>query len=453
MSLFDLAYDDGFSSSPPPPPPPSLDASSQNIGPPIVFSPSTSRAHLKAQSPTPCTSMMQKPELVPNFHHSIETGGEWEQAMDEEMEQALAALEMNSEPSNVLERSQRMIERKQSKVEAVRRLQEEEELRSLRPQPSLSKRPQGLPQRSLQDMLDWEQQRRAKVEAKTRLKEAMTQASVTGRPVITRKAQQLATKWRREGSEDSVSVASGSTGTGTQDYRSVASSSKSAQERLYDYDEVRRHRLQQLQELQEQAAREAAKPKIDERSARLVRRQEGQLEAHERLYSYSLAAPSGCSDDPVHMAQHDERTGQRLFEVSSAPLPVARCAYLRRDAMRCDAMRCAAKAEQDLGAAGAEGAATAAVRRRLGGRAATVQRPAVPAQARGEGAAASGARGQAARHAEDERHERAHREREGERARRELEPAPAAAHRRAEVAHARSPAQRAAQLQAQDQRQ
>lgn len=280
--------------SPPPPPPPSPPPPSppppppaHQPGPPFSFDSFESRLREEGFS-------LVFNEDAKKFYYLDRVSGErfWADEVELEPPGSPASSKASSKASSVLERSAQMLEQKERKVAALRQAKEEAELRTIQPHPLLTKRSEGM-SRSVEDMLAWEEQRRERLAAKAKAIAEQESAAVTGCPTITRKARML-----RSAQEDDGSV---------------STATKSVQERLYDYEDVRRSRLQRLHELQDQAIREAAIPKIDEHSARLVRRQqEGSV--HQRLYVLARQQSNGgTAAAGGRLLQHDEQTGQRLF--------------------------------------------------------------------------------------------------------------------------------------------
>lgn len=228
---------------------------------------------------------------------------------------------------SVVERSNLMLQYKQEKIESLRREQERQERDSMKQQPTITNKSKQK-QRSVEDMLQWEKERQAKLQARAQMIDEQHRTEQTGRPQVTKLANKLAQRWR-EDEEDAT--------LGNYDAQSVATSiaSKSVQERLYEYEDRKKMKLQMMIDRQNYEARMNAKPKLVSRSANYVRggqsvaSEEGSVS--ERLYALAelrKVNPMPSMINGSKPIQHDETTGQRLFEVRHVYYPIPRFSSL-----------------------------------------------------------------------------------------------------------------------------
>ena len=103
-------------------------------------------------------------------------------------ETSVSNLSRVSQGRNVVERSQHMLQAKKEREEALRAALEQQELEEVRTAPTINKRSQII-NRSVDDMLRWEQQRKERLESKTAQARAAEEREVTGRPTLSKKAQ------------------------------------------------------------------------------------------------------------------------------------------------------------------------------------------------------------------------------------------------------------------------
>ena len=237
---------------------------------------------------------------------------------------------------SVVDRSNNMLQAKQQKIQELQRQKEAKEMESLRAQPELSKKSKQMARRSVEDMLQWEKERKARLMAKAQQLEELENAQYTGKPVVSKKADQLAYK-RLQQEMMMIEAENGEGGDGdggqsvvTSGNMTSASMRSSVEDRLYAYESQRQMKLQQLRQQQDMEAKMNAKPRIAPHSQRLVRRQPGMpgspesaanntvaTDASDRLYA--LAQLRHSNPNPQFLSggkllQHDEQTGQRLFE-------------------------------------------------------------------------------------------------------------------------------------------
>lgn len=240
---------------------------------------------------------------------------------------------ISSSELNVVERSRLTQQAKQLKINSLRQSKEREELMSIS-KPTTTKKAQGM-QRSVEDMIQWDEQRRARIHRSKQAIRSQEDAENTGRPVLSKLAEQLARRRQLEESSDLGSVAVESTD-GQTVVSGVSFGGRSVQDRLYEYEERKKEKLQRLQAAKETAIRQAAVPKIAPMSNRILARKYGgsgggdgnsvnetstSAESHvsERLYALAQIRSTTRFLPSGHLTQHDELTGQRLFEVSKYP--------------------------------------------------------------------------------------------------------------------------------------
>lgn len=255
---------------------------------------------------------------------------------------------------SVVERSKLTMRAKQQKINSLQQSREREQLRAQTAIPVTTRKAQSM-QRSVEDMLQWEEERRQRLHRTKATLRAQEDAEVTGRPTLTKKAEEVSKRWREGGhGDDGQSLAADG-------QASVVSSARSVQDRLYEYDERKKEKLERIQAERDAAIRSSAIPRINPMSNKILERKGGSYyggeaasvagtslggESHvsERLYALaqlkqqSESAPSDAMGPGSFLAQgrltqHDPSTGQRYFEPRLNPVSEA-IATRRRQQLR-----------------------------------------------------------------------------------------------------------------------
>jgi uncharacterized protein YdaT len=233
---------------------------------------------------------------------------------------------MNDASLSVVDRSNIMLQSKQTKVDKLNQQKLEDELKACKPQPEINKKSKMM-NRSVNDMLEWDEKRKQKIQEKADALGKSKNSELTGRPIITKKAEDLARRWKEEDESqnwDNDGVSTSFTAT---------TSGKSVQERLYEYNERKKMKQQYLIEQENLRARREARPQLAPHSAKYIRRDDrgsdiqsqngsaNSVSVSDRLYALAqLQNRTNRGNDALtngKLTSHDEETGQRLFEVSS----------------------------------------------------------------------------------------------------------------------------------------
>lgn len=256
---------------------------------------------------------------------------------------------------SVVDRSKLTMRAKQQKINSLQQSREREQLRAQTAIPVTTRKAQSM-QRSVEDMLQWEEERRQRLHRTKATLRAQEEAEVTGRPMLTKKAEEVSKRWREGNGDDSQSLADGQA--------SIVSSARSVQDRLYEYEERKKEKMERLQAERDAAIRSSAIPKINPMSNKILERKGGNYyggeaasvagtslggESHvsERLYALaqlkqqteSLPSSSDATVGPGsflsqgRLTQHDPSTGQRYFEPRLNPVSEA-IATRRRQQLR-----------------------------------------------------------------------------------------------------------------------
>lgn len=256
---------------------------------------------------------------------------------------------------SVVERSKLTMRAKQQKINSFQQSREREQLRAQTAIPVTTRKAQSM-QRSVEDMLQWEEERRQRLHRTKATLRAQEDAEVTGRPMLTKKAEEVSKRWREGGhGDDGQSLAADG-------QASVVSSARSVQDRLYEYDERKKEKIERIQAERDAAIRSSAIPRINPMSNKILERKGGSYyggeaasvagtslggESHvsERLYALaqlkqqqSESMPSDAMGPGSFLAQgrltqHDPSTGQRYFEPRLNPVSEA-IATRRRQQLR-----------------------------------------------------------------------------------------------------------------------
>jgi hypothetical protein len=235
---------------------------------------------------------------------------------------------INKTGLNVLDRSKITVQAKQSKINSFRQSKEREQLMSIKSNPETTKRAQQL-DRSVHDMIHWEEERKAKLERKKQEILNKEESEMTGRPLVTKYAEKVSKKWKD--ADDHIAAISSD----NQSVSVTSTSTKSVQERLWLYEEKKQLKLQKLQLEKQEALRTAATPKISAMAQKLATKSRdfddldtnmtSDTHVSQRLYALAQLkqqANNGYLENADNLLagrliQHDPMTGQRLFEVST----------------------------------------------------------------------------------------------------------------------------------------
>jgi hypothetical protein len=228
---------------------------------------------------------------------------------------------INDPTLSVVDRSNITMQAKQQKIFQTQQSQLQSQAQSLTGIPVTSKKAQSMPKRSVEDMMEWEEARRQRLHRTKALLRAQAEAEVTGKPTLTKKAQEVSKKWQStqqqlssslEGAEDGQSVNSSST-TGT---RSVA-------DRLWDYEERKKEKLERMQQAKDQALRQSAIPRIAPKSNKILA--ERRSFAYPNIIEHSINANPNCitgrdEDENGSVSQYsmsnESHVSQRLYALA-----------------------------------------------------------------------------------------------------------------------------------------
>jgi hypothetical protein len=234
---------------------------------------------------------------------------------------------INDSNLSVVDRSNIMLQSKNTKLLKLQQQKLDEELQSIQA-PKLTKMSKSI-HRTVDDMLAWDVKRKQKIAQRAQAQAELQQQEYTAKPVISRKAEQL---YQQAMGNDLVSYSSPGGG-GEQDYdnnsynMNSVSTQKSLVNRLMEYDEKKKWKLEQMREEERQKQRKDAIPRINHYYP---------PSAH---YNYGTGSPETAASTDVasrlyalaqqendqknqflgqgRLESHDEKTGQRLFEVIS----------------------------------------------------------------------------------------------------------------------------------------
>jgi hypothetical protein len=276
---------------------------------------------------------------------------------------------INDPSLSVLDRSSIMLQSKQTKILKIQQEKLQKEMEDLNIQPQINKKSKVLiPQRrTVEDMMKWENERKQRLQSQITARNQQETKEVTGKPMISKKAEELSRRWEQEQQEAEEEVEpyfdqpesreereredDGSTsyqrGSGGRSVKSTASSNSNVVNRLYEFEERKRLKLQRIKEEEEWKARHLSIPKIAPHSTKILQQRQqdyyyggGGFSGENASFSSPTSAASATIYDrlayqqqrereeesafPSFSAtsaalQHDEHTGQRLFEPSINP--------------------------------------------------------------------------------------------------------------------------------------
>lgn len=234
----------------------------------------------------------------------------------------------------VVERSNLMLQKKRDKEHAIRAEREQRELQEIH-DPLINKSSKSI-NRSVEHMLSWDEQRKQKIQEQAISRQFEEERVVTGRPAITRKAVEVGIRRQQEdmrlqnqllfgeggdaadGNDDLGSIASGhSASQSTYVSGSTSVASRPVEDRLLEYEERKRLKLQRAVEQKNRSIKAAAAPMITHYADAVSVGREGDVV--DRLYygrGEAGGAAGGGGVGPSRAMQHDELTGQKLFQVS-----------------------------------------------------------------------------------------------------------------------------------------
>lgn len=193
-----------------------------------------------------------------------------------------------------------MLQIKKEKEDALRAKFEEASQEEIKLAPEINKKSKAM-SRSVNDMFSWNDARKAKLEARIIETQQEESAAITGRPVVTKYAQKL---------RSSDGVSSSSTG------------AVPIEERLLDYEERKKLKLQQMiEQKQSEMKRQASTSFLAPHSASVQR----SGDVADRLYNLASVQQRERQELTTMAHAHyafDESTGQRLFQVFRSALLV-----------------------------------------------------------------------------------------------------------------------------------
>eukprot|EP01034_Spumella_vulgaris_P021667 gene21667-27708_t len=199
-----------------------------------------------------------------------------------------------------------MLHNKHVKEEAIRQRLEEKRQKEQQAGPTITRTGMSV-QRSVGDMLAWEETRRAKLQSLAAERRKLEDAEMTGRPVLTKAAERVSQKWKDQEPHGAEGVPSDAPSSRPQ------TQSKPVEERLLEYEEMRRAKLQHAVQQQEDNIRRMAVPVVAPHSTTLERTGD----VVDRLYGLATAQHHARETQEAyvtHTMQHDRETGQKLFQ-------------------------------------------------------------------------------------------------------------------------------------------
>lgn len=251
---------------------------------------------------------------------------------------------------NVLERTQLHLINKDKKINQIKKEREEKSRDGFVGYPQINKKSQVM-NRSINDMLQWEEERKKKLQMKAQQYEEDLKEKITGHPKVTKLAQNLAKKRElnefeeNEGEYDLQSLAEGTVHTSMTNH-TTATSQSTLHQRLMEYEEKKKQKIQQKIKSLEKEAKDNSKPNLNPMTRKIIQQQRAQQQLlydyyqdtslNEDLISLAEASLGSSASDRLYalsklreksnyevqnkflsggkLLQHDEKTGQRLFE-------------------------------------------------------------------------------------------------------------------------------------------
>lgn len=225
-----------------------------------------------------------------NFQHEPDsTSYEAQQSVCESVGSLRSGI---SDPRlSVVDRSNLMMELKKSKIAKLQQEMLLKEQAVLQTHPNITKK-STLLNRSVEDMLAWEENRKQRLIRQAEEKVQQESAEITGKPIITKRAEQLS---RRK----------------TDDNYEAQFNDPNVVRRLHHYEERKQIKIQRIREEEELQARKQAVPKITSYSRELSRKDRAHDDRFNALSRLQLRTEEFL--EASRLETHDEFTGQKLF--------------------------------------------------------------------------------------------------------------------------------------------